>query len=159
QRTVPVSPGAGAVAVVVAIRRQQQTGARAELDQVDARRACGEERRQERPGPPDLVGLHALLANEPGEERCLPLERAGDVVPRRLPREHEVVQAAEQTERDVPRDRLRQDRVEPTLADELTEQRRVQGRPAVAERGLPLEGLGPAGYFAAASAVFACSTI
>ena len=78
------------------------------------------------------------------------------VVPARVPGEHEVVQPAEQPERDVPGVAGKQ-LVDPAVAREPSAERRVERRAAVAVRRLPLEDLGAAAYFAAASAAFAVS--
>jgi hypothetical protein len=84
------------------------------------------------------------------------LERGADVVPRRLTGEHEVVQAAEQPQREVPR-QVGRDLADPRVVREPPTQFCVERRAAVAIGRLPLEDLRLPRYFA--SADLACSTI
>lgn len=87
------------------------------------------------------------------------LERAVHVLPRRVAAEHEVVQAGEQAQRQVPR-QVGCDVVDERLAGELQAELVVQRRAAGAVRRLPREELRlPVGCGYLASAAFACSAI
>src|SRR5262249_23496369 len=90
------------------------------------------------------------------EEVAMRLERAADVVPRRLAREDEVVESAEQTKGEVPR-QLGCDVADPRIVREPATEICVQRRAALAVDRLPLEDLGLTRYFA--SADLACWTI
>jgi hypothetical protein len=89
----------GPVAVVVAVEREQQPRAGAELDEIDARSLEGQKRGQDPPRPPHLVRLHRLLADEPCQQLALVVERGVDVVPACPAVEDEVVQPTEQPQR------------------------------------------------------------
>src|SRR5262249_49560781 len=102
------------------------------------------------------VRLNILLLRPAPQERAVLDERRADVVPARLAREHEVVQPAEQAEREVP-DEVGSDVADPRVLREPATQCCVERRAAVAVDGLPLEDLGLPRYFA--SADFACSAI
>jgi hypothetical protein len=83
-------------------------------------------------------------------------ERGVDVAPRRLVREDEVVQAAEQPERVVPVE-VGIEIADPRILREPATQIRVERRPAVAVDGLAAEDLRLPCYLA--SAALACSAI
>ena len=85
--SAPVAPRARRVAVAVAIPEQVEPGRRPELEQVE-RPSVGhrQKRRQERPRALHLVRLHLLLARPARQELGVLVERAADVVPRRLAR-------------------------------------------------------------------------
>ena len=102
ERVGAVPPTSGAVAVVVAVEREQQAPARAELDEVEARRADRQERGQDPPRALHLVRLHRSPAHELREQLVLAVECAVDVVPGRAPLEDEVVQPTQQAQRQVP---------------------------------------------------------
>ena len=85
----------------------------------------GQKRRQEAPRALHLVRLHVLLGRPPREERGVAVERAVDVVPRRLVAEHEVVQAREQPQRQIPRE-VGSDVADPRIFRESATQLRVQ---------------------------------
>ena len=85
-------------------------------------------------------------------------ERNSDRVPRRVTGKHEVVEAGEQAQRNVPGELGRND-ADPRIISEPATEACVERRSAVAIGGLPLEDLALTRYFAAARADFACSTI
>jgi len=73
-----------------------------------------------------LVRLDVLLFGPAREEVSVPLERAADVVPRRLARKHEVVQPTEQPQRKVPGE-IGSDVADPRILREPTTYLRIQG--------------------------------
>ena len=154
-----LAPRARRVAVAVAIPQQIEPGGRAELEQVE-RASIGQrqEARQDAPRALHLVRLHALLRSPALQELRVLLERDADLVPRGVTGEHEIVQTAEETQRKVPRE-IGRDRADPRIFREPATKVGVERRAAVAVRRLPLEDLALPGYFAAASADLACSTI
>ncbi len=158
QHEVALPPGAGRVAVAVPVPDQVQPCGRAELEHVErAPVRHGEKPRQQRPGPLDLVRLHALLGREAPELGGVLDERAADVDPPRLTGEHEVMERAEQAKRKVPVE-VGGDLGNKRVVREAAAEIRVELRAAVAVAGLPAEDLRLPVYFAVASAAFACST-
>src|SRR5581483_7238241 len=153
-RAAPPRPRA--VAVVVAVEREQEPRAGAELDEIDPWSVERQEPGQQPPGAPDLVRLHRLLADEALEQLALVGQRGIDVVPARPAAEHEVVQPAEQAQRQVPA-KVGRKLADPPVDGEAPAELRIERRAAIAELRLPVEDRGLAVYFACASAAFACS--
>ena len=152
-------PRARRVPVRVPVPEQVEPGRRAELEQVD-RPAVDkrEERRQERPGALHLVRLHFLLRAPAAQEDSVAFERRIERVPRRFAAERQVMQAAEQPERQVPLE-IGCDAGDPKVAGKLAAYACVERRAAVAIDGLPLEDLPLPVATYLASAAFACWTI
>src|SRR5579862_3924105 len=148
------SPRTLAVTVGVAVERKQKPRAGTELDEVDPFGPGREQPGQKRPRAAHLVGLNPLLRSEATEELAVPLERAADVVPGGLAAEHEVVQTAEEPQREVP-PQVGRDRGNPGVVCEPAAERCVQRRAAVAVLRLAEEDLGLLAQ--AARADFACS--
>ena len=117
---------AGAVAVRVPVPDEVETRARAELEHVE-RPPVGhrEERRQERVGALHLVRLHLLLGRMAPEEAAVRVERAVDVVPGRLACKHQIVEAAEQAQRQIPA-QIGGDPVHAPVAGKPAAERRVE---------------------------------
>src|SRR5215211_7495763 len=148
-------PFAGPVAIAVAVPDEVQAGARAKLDDVHVLGAGGaQEQRQQHPGALHLVRLHRLLGDEPAKELAVLLERRVDVVPARLPAEDEVVEPAEDLERNAALPALGQ-RAHAWIRGEPPAELCVQRRAALAVGRLFLESLSLAGQ--AFSAALACS--
>jgi hypothetical protein len=72
-----------------------------------------------------LVRLHILLGRPPRQEGSLAVERAVEVVPRGEVGEHEVVEAGEQPQRQVPLE-VGSDVADPRVFREPATQPRVQ---------------------------------
>ena len=72
-----------------------------------------------------LVRLHLLLGRMAPEEVAVRVERAVDVVPGGLAREHQVVEAAEQAQRQIPA-QVGRDPVHAPVAGKPAAERRVE---------------------------------
>jgi hypothetical protein len=92
-------PLPGLVLVAVPVPEEEQSGAGAELDQVDRRGVqptCRFEKAgQQRPAPLHLVRLHALLGHEAAQELAFLHEHIRRAVPGCTAGEHQVVEPAE----------------------------------------------------------------